>query len=348
MDYDSGTFSHLPHQPVQASNRPSKIQDVARAAGVSAMTVSRAINHPERLNPETLQRVRDAIASMRYVPNALASGLRLSRARLVAALLPTLVGPVFQELIQSLDHALNQHGYQLMIGRTGYDAAQEADLIRAIIQRRPDGIVMIGMAASEEGRALLQASRIPVVETWDLTDSAIDMLVGFSHSAIGQAVAAHFIGNGHRQLGMVSGDDARARVRVAAYAQAAQAAGLPEVTVAYTPAPSTLGGGRRGLAEILAQRPKVTAVFCSSDTLALGALVEAQHQGLQVPQQLAVVGLGDQEFAKDTDPPLTTVRLDGTRIGQLAADMIVARTLDQPVDAPRVDIGFSITQRSSG
>ena len=143
------------------------------------MTVSRAINHPERLNPETLQRVRDAIASMRYVPNALASGLRLSRARLVAALLPTFVGPVFQELIQSLDQSLNQHGYQLMIGRTGYDAAQEADLIRAIIQRRPDGIVIIGTAASEEGRALLQASRIPVVETWDLADTAIDMLVGF-------------------------------------------------------------------------------------------------------------------------------------------------------------------------
>lgn len=311
------------------------------------MTVSRAINHPERLNPETLQRVRDAIASMRYVPNALASGLRLSRARLVAALLPTLVGPVFQELIQSLDHALNQHGYQLMIGRTGYDAAQEADLIRAIIQRRPDGIVMIGMAASDEGRALLQASRIPVVETWDLADTAIDMLVGFSHSAIGAAVAEHFIAKGHRRLGMVSGDDARARVRVAAYAQTAQAAGLPEVTVAYTQAPSTLGGGRRGLAEILATRPEVTAVFCSSDTLALGALIEAQHQGLRVPRDLAVVGLGDQEFAKDTAPPLTTVRLDGTRIGQLAADMVVARSLDQPVPERRVDIGFSITQRSS-
>ena len=107
-------------------------------------------------------------------------------------------------------------------------------------------------------------------------------------------------------------------------------------------------GGRRGLAEILAQRPEVTAVFCSSDTLALGALVEAQHQGLRVPEDLAVVGLGDQEFAKDTAPPLTTVRLDGTRIGQLAADMIVARSLDQAVDAQRVDIGFSITQRSSG
>ena len=160
-------------------------------------------------------------------------------------------------------------------------------------------------------------------------------------------MAEHFVAKGHRQLGMVSGDDARARVRVAAYGQAAQAAGLPEVIVAFTPAPSTLGGGRRGLAEVLVKQPEVTAVFCSSDTLALGALIEAQHLGLRVPQDLAVVGLGDQEFAKDTAPPLTTVRLDGTRIGQLAADMIVARSLDQPVDARRIDIGFAITQRSS-
>lgn len=329
------------------SGKPFTVQDVARLAGVSAMTVSRALNTPEKLSPETLKRVQDAVDRLSYVPNAMASGLRLSRARLVAALLPTLVGPVFQEMIESLDRSLNRHGYQLMIGRTGYDAGQEASLLKAVIQRRPDGIVMIGMTASQDGRKSLQASRIPVVETWDYSSSPIDMLVGFSHFAIGETVVQYFHDTGHRKLAIVSADDARARSRIAGFRQRAEALGLPPVTIYYCDAPSTIGSGRRGLVDVLTRAPDVTAVFCSSDTLALGALIEAQHRGIAVPEKLAVLGLGDQEFAKDAPPPLTTVRIDGTRIGELAAEMIVARAEGVPIAEPVVDIGFHLVRRSS-
>ncbi|MFT4189978.1 MAG: LacI family DNA-binding transcriptional regulator [Comamonas sp.] len=332
---------------MSAPLRPATIQDVARLAGVSPMTVSRALNAPDKLAPETLQRVRDAIAQTRYVPNAMASGLRLSRARLVAAMLPTLTGPVFQEMVQSLDRALHQLGYQLMVGCTGYDSTHEAELLRAVIQRRPDGIIMTGLAATEAGRAALLASGIPVVETWDHTDTPIDMLVGFSHTAIGMQVAQYLADRGHRQLAVISADDARARSRIQAFREHAQALGLPPVTVFLTEAPSTLGAGRRGLDDVLRREPATTAVFCSSDTLALGALIEAQAQGRAVPQSLAVMGMGDQEFASTAPPPLTTVRLDGTRIGQLAAEMVVSRAEGRPVAQQRVDLGFSIVTRSS-
>lgn len=329
------------------SGKPFTVQDVARLAGVSAMTVSRALNSPEKLSPQTLKRVQEAVNELSYVPNAMASGLRLSRARLVAALLPTLVGPVFQEMIESLDRSLNRHGYQLMIGRTGYDAAQEAALLSAVIQRRPDGIVVIGLAASPEGRRALQASRIPVVETWDFSPSPIDMLVGFSHVSIGDTVVRYLHDIGHRQVAIVSAGDPRARNRIDAFCQRAEALGMPPVTVFLCDAPSTIGAGRQGLVDVLGRCPGTTAVFCSSDTLALGALIEAQHQAIPVPGKLAVIGLGDQEFAKDAPPPLTTVRIDGTRIGELAAELIVSRAEGKEITDRVVDIGFHLVRRAS-
>ena len=327
--------------------KPFTITDVARLAGFSAMTVSRALNAPEKVSPATLERVREAVERTNFVPNAMASGLRRSRAKLVAALLPTLVGPVFQEMVEALDMALHERGYQLIIGQSGYDAQREDELLKAIIQRRPDGIVMTGLVRSAEGRRMLRASGIPVVETWDLTATPVDMMVGFSHAAIGAAVVDFFHGRGHRHMAMVSANDERARARVTAFAARASSLGLPVVPAAFTPAPSTMGGGRAGLAELLARAPQVTAVFCSSDMLALGTSIEARERGLLIPQQLAIVGLGDQGFAADAAPPLTTVRIDGTRIGRLAAEMLVARVDGQPHDEAVVDIGFSIVERLS-
>ncbi|WP_235578191.1 LacI family DNA-binding transcriptional regulator [Pseudorhodoferax sp. Leaf267] len=332
---------------MNTSAKPFTIHDVARMAGVSAMTVSRALNTPAKVSPDTLARVREAVQRTNYVPNAMASGLRLSRARLVSALLPTLVGPVFQEMVEALDLALHERGYQLMIGQSGYDATREDELLKTIIQRRPDGIVMTGLVRSEEGRRALRASGIPVVETWELTDTPVDMLVGFSHAAIGAAVVDYLHGRGHRCIGMVSADDRRAATRIAAFAARAQALGIEVVPTAYSPAPSTMGAGRAGLAALLARAPGLTAVFCSSDMLALGACIEARERGLAIPGQLAIVGLGDQSVAADAAPPLTTVRIDGTRIGRLAAEMVIARVEGQSADAGVVDIGFSIVERAS-
>jgi LacI family gluconate utilization system Gnt-I transcriptional repressor len=332
---------------VNPGAKPFTIQDVARIAGVSAMTVSRALNTPQKVSPDTLERVREAVRRTNFVPNAMASGLRSARARLVAALLPTMVGPVFQEMVEALDLALHALGYQLMIGQSGYDATREDELLRAIVQRRPDGVVVTGVVRSEEGRRVLRASGIPVVETWEFTPTPIDMLVGFSHPAIGAAVVDYLHARGHRHVAMVSAGDARALTRVAAFTERALALGMQTSQAAFMPAPSTMGAGRAGLAELLERAPGVTAVFCSSDMLALGASIEARERGIAVPGQLAIVGMGDQSVAADAAPPLTTVRIDGTRIGRMAAEMVVARAEGRAPAAPVVDIGFSIVERAS-
>ncbi len=323
------------------------LADVAKLAGVSAITASRALNTPERVSPDTLRRVREAVERTGYIPNMLAGGLASTRSRLVAALVPTIAGPVFLETIQALTEALAESGYQLMLGQSGYAHSREDALLDAIIGRRPDGIVLTGIMRSPEARRRLLAAGIPVVETWDLTPTPIDMLVGFSHEKVGGAVAEYLHGHGRRRLAIVTADDPRAGLRRASFVLAARRLGMAEVPICMVPAPSTLGTGRTGLADVLARRPDIDAVYCSSDVLALGAITEAQARGIPVPGRLAVFGFGDLGFAADTHPALTTVRIDGTAIGRQAARFIVDRAAGRPVAEPVIDIGFSIIERAS-
>ncbi|MFO1336805.1 MAG: LacI family DNA-binding transcriptional regulator [Burkholderiaceae bacterium] len=324
------------------------LHDVAKLAGVAPITASRALNSPDQVSAEVRQKVADAVARTGYVPNLLAGGLASRRSRLVAAVVPTISGLVFLETVQSLTEALAERGYQLMLGQAGYAGSREDALLEAIIGRRPDGIVLTGIMHSAEGRRRLLASGIPVVETWDLTPTPIDMLVGFSHVEVGRAVAGYLHRSGRRRFGVVSGDDQRAQRRTEAFQAAAAALGLPPVQVVFVPAPTTLQRGRSGLAELLQASAEIDAVFCSSDLLALGVVTEARVRGLAVPQRLAVVGFGDLEFAADMDPALTTVHIKGAAIGRQAAQFIVDRAEGRAVGQRVVDIGFDIVERASG
>lgn len=323
------------------------LNDVAKLAGVSAITVSRALNTPAAVSPDTLERVRGAITRSGYVPNLVAGGLASNRSRLVAALVPTIAGPVFLETIQALTDALAEAGCQLMLGQSGYGGAREDALLDAIIGRRPDGIVLIGIMHSIEGRRRLLASGIPVVETWDITPTPLDMIVGFSHEKVGVAVADYLHGRGFRRPGIVSASDERATRRRIGFEQRFAELGVAGIPACVVPSPSSLGNGRAGFAELRASHPDIDVVFCSSDVIAHGVITEAHATGLSVPDDIAVMGFGDLPFAAFTYPQLSTVRIDGTSIGQQAARFILDRVERRDVGPPVRDIGFSLVQRGS-
>ncbi len=323
------------------------LSDVAKLAGVSAITVSRALNTPEQVSADTLERVREAVARTGYVPNLLAGGLASNRSRLVAALIPTIAGSVFLETVQALTDTLAASGYQLMLGQSGYTGAREDALIDAIVGRRPDGIVLTGIMHSPEGRRRLLASGIPVVETWDLTPTPIDMLVGFSHEKVGAAVASFLHAKGRRRPAIVTADDHRASLRRSGFEARWRELGGKKVPVCEVTAPSTLGNGRAALSDLLDRQPKIDSLFCSSDVLAQGVMTEAQARGRAVPGDLAVMGFGNLGFAADLHPALTTVHIDGVAIGQQAARFVIDR-LEGSDTGPLVrDIGFSLVERAS-
>jgi LacI family gluconate utilization system Gnt-I transcriptional repressor len=323
------------------------LSDVARLAGVSAITVSRALNTPAAVSADTLERVLSAIARSGYVPNLVAGGLASNRSRLVAALVPTIAGPVFLETIQALTDTLAEAGCQLMLGQSGYTGLREDALIDAIVGRRPDGIVLTGILHSPIARRKLLASGIPVVETWDLTPTPVDMIVGFSHEKVGRAMADFIHGKGYRHPAIVTADDQRASLRRSGFEQRMHELGAGTIAACVVPAPSSLSNGRAGWIDLRARDRHIDVVVCSSDMLAHGVMTEAQAGGLSVPGALAVMGFGDMPFAAHTHPALSTVRVDGAEIGRQAARFILDRVGNREAGPKVRDIGFSIVQRAS-
>jgi LacI family gluconate utilization system Gnt-I transcriptional repressor len=323
------------------------LHDVAKLAGVAPITASRALNTPDQVSTEVLQKVTEAIARSGYVRNRLAGGLASARSRLVAAVVPTISGPVFLQTLQSLTEALAERGYQLMLGQSGYIGSREDALLDSIIGSRPAGIVLTGIMHSPEGRRRLLNAGIPVVEIWDWTPTPLDMLVGFSHTDIGRSVVDFLYAKGRRRLAVVGGDDERALRRQHAFEAATQAAGLPDAVVINVPAPTTLKSGRAALCQLLQTAPDIDAIFCGSDLLALGVLTEAQVRGISVPNQFGVIGFGDLEYAADLHPALTSVRIDTMAIGCQAAQFIVDRAEGREEGRRVINVGFSIMDRDS-
>ncbi|MBU1333023.1 MAG: LacI family DNA-binding transcriptional regulator [Gammaproteobacteria bacterium] len=324
--------------------------DVAKVAGVSPITVSRALGRPEVVSDATRRRVLEAVRATGYVPNLAAGALASARSRLVAIFLPTIANSIFADTVQALTDRLAAAGYQTLLGLTGYDPQQEEALLEAVLGRRPDGIVLTGTEHTQISRERLARVGIPVVEAWDLCARPLDMLVGFSHEAVGQALAQYLLSKGYRRISVVTLDDPRGLRRYRSLAQALAQQGVELLAAQILPAPATLAVGREGLAQLLQAGSAGDAVVCSSDTLAQGVLAEAANLGLRVPQDLAVLGFGDLSCAAHTHPPLTTVRVDGARIGHAIAEALLARIADPTLarEPLRLDVGFELIERGSG
>jgi len=321
--------------------------DVAKAAGVSPITVSRALNEPQLVKPATLAKVQEAVKRTGYVKNMLAGGLASSRSKLVALVLPTISTQTFADMVQGATDRLTAAGYQLLLGIVGYETWREEILVETILSRRPDGVILTGSLHTDNTRQRLLQIGTPVVETWDLTPHPIDMVIGFQHEEVGHACARHLLERGYRRFGLMTANDPRAGQRAQGFQVALAKHGLNVVSVQQVQAPGGLPQGRMGAVKLLDEHPDLDAIFCSSDTLAHGVLIEAQSRGLRVPEDLAIMGFGDLNFSGYTNPPLSTVKVDGARIGALSAQALLDRLNGDDAADRIVNTGFELIQRGS-
>ncbi|WP_114392148.1 LacI family DNA-binding transcriptional regulator [Oleisolibacter albus] len=323
------------------------LKDVARLAGVSAITVSRAINQPDVVSEETLTSVRKAIEQLGYVPNLLAGGLKSSQSRLVAAIVPSIGTSMFAEAVEALTDRLSDAGYEVLLGLSGFAQSREDRILSAVLSRKPDAIFLTGIDHSARARQQLLAAGIPVVESWDLTPNPIDIAIGFSHENAGRAAAKHFLEKGYDRIAVISASDKRALQRRDGFLKHLAETGRTDVALRLTETPGSLERGREALADLLNGGVQPDSVFCTVDPLAQGAIIEAQVRGLDVPGDLAVMGFGNFSFSPHIHPSLSTISFDRRKIGELAADLILAELGGTPSPERVVDIGFTLVERQS-
>lgn len=335
----------------RGTGRWATMQDVARRAGVSTITVSRVLRQPEKVKPETRDRVQTAVRALGYVPDQIAGSLSSRESRQVAAIVSTLAGSIFASTVEGLAQSLRDHGHQLLLGTSEYSAASEEQLIATALSRRPDGLVLASGEHTPQARRMLEDAGIPVVEVWDIPAAPFDMAAGFSNVEAGRAITHFLIETGRRRIAFIGGlheGDQRGRLRRQGYAMALQEAGLGQPrNIADTTTMSMVEHGARHLSALLDHWPDTDAVFCASDSVALGALSEARRRGIAVPERLAVAGFGDFEFAGDFGLGLTTVRIPGRAMGATAGRLILDRKRGVPGMVRIVDLGFEIVRRGS-
>jgi LacI family transcriptional regulator, gluconate utilization system Gnt-I transcriptional repressor len=325
-----------------------KITDVATAAGVAPMTVSRVINTPDRVSPETTARVREAIDRLGYVPNLIAGGLSSRKSRTVAAIVPTIAHPMFADLVQAFSATMRHAGYQVMLSISGYEDTDDEGLFRAVLGRRPDALMITGSGYNPTALQLLIEAHIPVVEIWDVSTRPIDMLVGFDHAQVGAEVGTYLLRKGHERFASVSANDSRALARARGFTAAVAGSGGNIVLEQVLPAPSTIAAGRDGLRALLPFLDQRCAIFCSSDLIAFGVVTEARMQGVPIPEHLAVCGFGNFELSAMSEPPITTVSLKGVETGRSAAAFLLRRLAGHgPRDDDRVQVPFQILERAT-
>jgi LacI family gluconate utilization system Gnt-I transcriptional repressor len=323
--------------------------DVAKVAGVSPITVSRALHRPDVVTQETREKVLEAVRKTGYVSNMQAGSLASNKSRLVAIFLPTIANSIFADTVQALMDRLTEAGYQTLLGLTGYSAEQEEKLLEAVLGRRPDGIVLTGTLHTESSRLRLAQSGIPVVEAWDLGDNPLDMLIGFSHEKVGEATAQHLLAKGYKRFSVVTLGDTRGLRRSHSLIAELARHGVNAVPLQVMTPPATLKTGRDGLCRLLEQGATPEIVICSSDTIAQGVLAEAASRGMKIPDDLAIMGFGDLSSAAQVYPALSTVRVDGQAIGLQAAQALLDRfkspeTAQNPI---KIDTGFTMVDRQT-
>ena len=333
------------------AKRRATLSDVARRAGVSPVTVSRAIRHPEMVSEDLRKRVDDAVHSLHYIPNHLASALASTRTHIVGVIVPSLTNGVFDDYLGAIQDVLNPAGIQVLVLNVRYSEVQEEEAIATLMGYHPEAMIVAGVDQTERSRQLLRNSGVPVVQTMDITDAPIDLIIGLDHTAAAAAAVQYLYDQGHRRIAhLTARADPRARRRHAGYQQRMDELGLStKGLVAASPRPSDIEMGGELFGKVLAEVPDVTAVFTCNDDLALGTLFECQRRGIRVPEDVAIIGFNDLDFTVASVPTLSTVSTERRQMGTWAAETIleIIRGSGQRPSQQRVDVGFSIKKRGS-
>lgn len=302
------------------------IRTVAASAKVSVATVSRVINNIANVDPVLSKRVWEAISRLGYIPNNQARALVSGRSRLLGVIISDITNPFFPELIQGFEEEAVAAGYETLIGSTGYDLRRMEVCVQRMLERKVDGVAVMTFGIEEPLLERFALKKIPMVFIDVAPDkkgfSAIH--IDYDHG-IHEAVQ-HLAVLGHRRIGFIAGPAGlhSAQAREQAFRSAAASIGLDLPKEYVYIGDYTMEGGSRAAEHILKLAQPPTAIVCSNDMTAIGAMHAASRLGMKIPADLSLIGFDDIGIARYMLPPLTTVRMSGREIATSAVKTLVA------------------------
>lgn len=325
------------------------MRDVAEAAGVSLMTVSRALREPHKLLPETRKLVLETVRQVGYVPNRIAANLASNRSSVVGLIIPSIQNSLYADTIKGTADVLRAAGLHLLLADSGYSLAQEETLIGTFLEQRVSGLILHNTDHTPRALQMIKSAGIPVVETGNMGRRPIDMLASYSNYEAAKAMTLHLAQRGYRHIGFVGlgvKSSSRARERQRGYFAALKSLGFPRQDGLVREVAGGLTSGAHAMVDMLTAHPNVDAIFFAGEVLAVGALFEAQRRGWKVPERIAIAGYDDLEIVQHTNPRLTCLRLPRLEIGRRSAEALLERIRGGDT-AVKLDLGFQIVQRES-
>ncbi|MFM4805533.1 substrate-binding domain-containing protein [Aeromonas bivalvium] len=326
--------------------RPT-LQDIADLTGVTKMTVSRYLRDPQAVAEGTRERIAAAVERLGYIPNRAPDILSNATSKAIGILIPSLSNQVFAALVRGIESVTRPAGYQTLLAHYGYSPQREEEQVASLLSYHVDGLILSDSQHTARTRKMIATAGIPVVETMDLPEQPIDMVVGLDHRAAARAMVTEMLRRGRRTPVYLGARlDVRTRLRMEGYYQAMEQAGLAGRHLLTEQSSSfTLGGEL--LEQALARYPDLDGLYCTNDDLAVGALLRCQARGITVPQQIAIAGSNALDIGRAMSPQLASIVTPRKEIGCEAATLLLARLAGAPLTERRKDLGFSLFEGGS-
>lgn len=308
----------------------SNIRDVARLAGVSVATVSRALSNPEKVSDESLEKVHNAIAQVGYRPNMLARNFRSARAFAVVVLVPDIANPFYSLFIRALEDRAQQKGYAVLLGDTRGTPEREMEYIRRVETRLADGIVQLRPSSEKSQNNI--PSDIPCVNACGC-EFTTGPSIRIDNRAAAKTMVNYLISLGHKRIGVISGlkDNPHAIDRLEGYKEALAEAGIPFERDLIAEGDFTMWSGLNAAFQFCNMKVRPTAVFSMNDEMAIGAMQTLKNQGIRIPEDMSVTGFDDIAYSKYSDPSLTTISQPAEEMGKMAMDMLLKVIEGEPL-----------------
>lgn len=326
------------------------IRDVAQQAGVSVATVSRVLNHPSAVHEETRKRVLKAIRASGYTCNAVARSLSTRKTLTIGVIVPAITNPIFALSTRGLQEVSTAHGYSILLGNSDYSDRTEERLIEVFKEKRVEGIIFTCSNLRHPYLKRLKESRFPFVLLYNTPfDPAINF-VSIDNYRAAYEITQYLIGLGHRRIGVISGFfklSDRSLSRWKGFQACLKDNRVPLRCELHVETELSFDGGRKAMHVLLGVKPRLTAVFCSNDFIAMGAMKALREKGLGIPDDVSIAGFDDIEMASYFEPGLTTIHQPAYEMGRKAVGLLLGILSGKTTGPQQILLPHRLITRSS-